>query len=330
MARRKAKRKSDDAPAVQGVLTLGTRSHVGMKRSANQDAFCALVGPNAPAGSDALLAVADGMGGHKAGEVASEMAIRGLVGRLSRNGGGDATVPGSGGLVLVLQRAVGELNAEIHTAAARPETRGMGTTLTAAVLVGDALTIGHVGDSRAYLLRGGKMQQLTQDHSWVAEQVTRGVLTAEEAEEHPRKNILTRAIGVEPRVQVDGMAIEVEEGDVLLICSDGLHSLVRDPEIARILAGGNPQSASEQLVDLANANGGNDNVTVVVARVDSVSPHSGSSQKVHDKTTVSVGGAPPSKSRRAPTGATRVLLSPLGVPVWLLSRLARSLFRRNG
>ena len=256
-------------PVVRSGVTLGARSHVGMTRSTNEDAFCALAGPDAPAGADALLAVADGMGGHKAGEVASEMAILGLVARLSRDG---VAAQVTGGLVRTLRRIISELNAEIHRAGSRPETRGMGTTLTVAVLAGSALAIGHVGDSRAYLLRDGKLRQLTQDHSWVAEQVARGVLTPGEAEVHPWRNILTRAIGVEPGVQVDGMTVEVTEGDLILVCSDGVHALVGDDEISRRLAGGDPQSSSREIVDLANAKGGIDNITVVVARIDGVDP----------------------------------------------------------
>ena len=263
-------------PVVRSVVTLGARSDVGMTRSTNEDAFCALAGPDAPSGSDALLAVADGMGGHKAGEVASEMAIRGLVAKLSRDG---VAAQVTGGLVRTLQRTISELNAEIHRAGSRPETRGMGTTLTVAVLAGSALTIGQVGDSRAYLLRDGKLQQLTQDHSWVAEQVARGMLTSGEAEVHPWRNILTRAIGVDPSVQVDGMTVEVRKSDVLLVCSDGVHALVRDDEIAKLLAGGDPESSSQEIVDLANAKGGIDNITVVVARIDSVNSRAGSSQQ---------------------------------------------------
>ena len=265
-------------PVVRSVVTLGARSHVGMTRSTNEDAFCALAGPDAPAGADALLAVADGMGGHKAGEVASEMAILGLVARLSRDG---VAAQVTGGPVRALRRTISELNAEIHRAGSRPETRGMGTTLTVAVLAGSALAIGHVGDSRAYLLRDGKLRQLTQDHSWVAEQVAGGVLTPGEAEVHPWRSILTRAIGVEPGVQVDGMTVEVTEGDLILVCSDGVHALVGDDEISGLLAGGGPQSSSREIVDLANAKGGIDNITVVVARIDGVDPREGPDRPVH-------------------------------------------------
>ena len=302
----------------KGAVTLGTRSDVGMKRSVNEDNFCALVGPNAPSGAEALLAVADGMGGHQAGEVASEMAIRGLVDRLSRP---NAVTWIASSSVPLIQRTVGELNAVIHAAASRPETRGMGTTLTATVLAGNTLTIGHVGDSRAYLLRDGNLQQLTQDHSWVAEQVAMGKLSAREAEEDPRRNILTRALGAQPRVQVDGFRVEVAAGDILLICSDGLHSLVRDDEIARALSRNNPQSSSRKLVGLANDRGGNDNITVIVAQIEWVSTIDDNRGNIHQQPTLvgAVGG--PSKKRDRLTKVARVLVFP-GVGATLVGLIA--------
>ena len=310
----------------RGAVTLGTRSDVGLKRSSNEDNFCALVGPNAPPGTEAILAVADGMGGHLAGEVASEMAIRGLVDKLSRP---NAVAWSTGSSAPVIQRTVEELNAAIHAAASRPETRGMGTTLTAAVLAGGILTIGHVGDSRAYLLRDGNLQQLTRDHSWVAEQLDKGMLTPRAAAEDPRRNILTRALGVQPRVQVDGLSIRVAAGDILLICSDGLHSLVKDDEIARALAQDNPQSSSRKLVDVANARGGDDNVTVVVARVDTVRPAAETRGNIHQQPTLVAVGGGPSRKRSSLAKVAQVLLSPVRGLVWLCSLPLRVLFRRR-
>ena len=320
MARRRNEAKGDRT-WTHAVLALGTRSHVGMKRSSNQDAICALVGPNAPPGTDALLAVADGMGGHQAGEVASGMAIRGLVAKLS---GGVAT-PGTGGrLTPVLQRVIGALNTDIHLAASRPETRGMGTTLTVAAIVSDALTIGHVGDSRAYLLRDRTMRQLTQDHSWVAEQVARGVLTAQEAENHPRRNILTRAMGVDPRVEVDGVTLKLVAGDLLLLCSDGLHGLVSDDNIAKLLVDQDPGTAAREMVDLANTNGGDDNISVVVARFDGVGPASSAFGRTTLTRATSAGG------KRSLLGtATRVLFFPVRLSFRILRRLFIDPFRRR-
>ena len=217
-------------------LSLGSLTHVGMTRKSNQDAYCAILGPNAPPGTDALLAVADGMGGHQAGEVASAMAIQGLVRRLSPPEAGDVTPLPQVGRSSSLGNTLQQLNGEIFQAARKPQTQGMGTTLTAALLDGYSLSIAHVGDSRLYLLRNGEFQQFSQDHSWVAEEVARGALSPEAAQSHPRRNILTRAMGTTPVVQVDSFDVTLEEGDILLLCSDGLHSLVSDEEIAQVLA----------------------------------------------------------------------------------------------
>ena len=264
MTFRRARVRDDGTTALRGMVSLATGTHVGMRRSTNEDSFCALTGPAAPTGVDALLAVADGVGGHQAGEVASEMAVQGLVAKLS-----DAPATRGKGLRTVLQKAIEGLNADIHSAAAaRPETRGMGTTLTASVVSGGSLTIGHVGDSRAYLLRDGAIRQLTQDHSWVAAQVARGKLTASEVENHPHRNMLTRALGINSSVEVDGITVQLKIGDVLLLCTDGLHGLVADEEIAEILCRLEPGSASRELIDLANSRGGHDNITVVLARLD--------------------------------------------------------------
>ena len=267
MSNGRAQTGHEDIPAtVECTVTSVALSHIGMRRTSNQDSFCALVGSDAPPGSDALLAVADGMGGHKAGEVASEMAIRGLIDGLSR---GDLRGRVADDLI---SQTFNVLNTRIHTAAALPETCGMGTTLTAAVIVDGALTVGHVGDSRAYLLREGVIRQLTQDHSWVAEQVANGLMTSGEAEVHPGRNILTRAIGVAPNVLVDSMTVAVKEGDLLLVCSDGVHSLLGKGELVRLLSRGDLQSSSQEIVNLANARGGNDNITVVISRIDCLAP----------------------------------------------------------
>ena len=239
-------------------------THAGVTRSSNQDSLCALVGSDAPPGVDALLVVADGMGGHRAGDVASDAAVRGLVAGLSRR---DA-VAGPDDLADALALAARQVNADVHAAAQRPETLGMGTTLTAAALRGRSLALAHVGDSRAYLLRGGELRQLTQDHSWVAERVAQGLLSPDEARDHPWGNVLTRAVGIGPEVEVDSDTLDVREGDVLLLCSDGLTSMLTDDRIARRLVDRDPPAACRTLVDAANASGGHDNVTVIVARVD--------------------------------------------------------------
>ena len=330
MGRQKGRRKTKATANEGSVITLGSLTHVGMKRSSNQDNYCALVGSNSPAGTDALLAVADGMGGHRAGEVASKMAIQGLMSRLARDGAKEATQPTPGQHDAALRRVVQEMNAEVNRAGARPETRGMGTTLTAALLIGRGLFIAHVGDSRGYLLRNGKMPQVTRDHSWVAEEVARGTLTAEQAREHPRRNVLTRAMGIAADVEVDTSVVELQEGDKLLLCSDGLHGLVTDEEIRRTLATEEPQQACDSLVQQANERGGTDNITVVVARIDKIGKDAGpiaAKQDLHKMTTLRVGASP--SVGRGLVKVLRILLSQLWVPFWIVAKLVRALFSRG-
>ena len=239
-----------------------------MVRSSNQDAFCALLAPDAPLGSDALLAVADGMGGPPAGDVASAMAIERLLSRLQ-----DADkqqVLDDGQRAGLLGEAMHALNRDVFQAAAKPETRGMGTTLTVAMVAASSLVIGHVGDSRVYLLRGGQLHQPSADHNWASEQMRRGKLAPDAARTHPGRNLLTRAIGTSPQVEVDVLVLKVQTGDTVLLCSDGLHGLVADEEISRVLQEQTPQQAAKTLVDKANQQGGSDNVTVVVARLGNV------------------------------------------------------------
>lgn len=197
------------------------------------------------------------------------MAIRGLVNRLSADR--ERGAPLTSELLLngnLLKGVVQEVNAEVHQASMEPDTRGMGTTFTVVILKGSKLFLAHVGDSRAYLLREGELRQITQDHSWVAEEVARGALTPQEAHEHPRRNILTRSLGTAPIIQVDSGVVDILPGDLLLLCSDGLHSLVSEEEISGALTQTEPQGACQDLVNLANTRGGHDNITVIVARLE--------------------------------------------------------------
>ena len=313
----------------EAAVKLGSLTHVGMKRTGNEDSYCALIGPNSPPGTDSLLAVADGMGGHQSGEVASALAIKELVSRLSNDGGEDATNPGAGRYDTLMQRVVREVNAEVNRAATRPDTRGMGTTLTSALLVGSDLFVAHVGDSRAYLSRKGKLRQITQDHSWVGEEMARGALTPQEARDHPRRNVLTRGLGIAPDVQVDTIRVELEEGDRLLLCSDGLNSLVTDDEIGLAMSDKDPQEACELLVERANALGGNDNITVVIARMDRLSAEGGVGgprMDIHQMATKQIRGSRSAKRGIAKT-ILRILLLPLWLPVWVLVKLLRVVFR---
>jgi serine/threonine protein phosphatase PrpC len=252
-------------------IVSGGVTDVGRVRTNNEDSFRILEHLN-------LFILSDGMGGEAHGEIASSMAVETVANCCSRPEGckedTDATWPAGGAAGLspqtkMLQNAVFEANSNIHKSAQEhPEQRGMGATLTAGWVNGSTLSIAHVGDSRAYLLRTGSLQQLTNDHSLVAEQVRRGILTPQQAEESEMQSVLLRALGANPEVGVDVDEISLMPRDVLLFCSDGLTRMVTEPEIAGSLqAETDPSSAAQKLVDLANERGGLDNVTVIVARV---------------------------------------------------------------
>jgi protein phosphatase len=230
-------------------LTAGSFTDRGRVRDTNEDAH--LVDERL-----ALFAVADGMGGHRAGEVASWTAIEALR----------AAVADGRSVSDAIERAN---EAVFERAAADPDLGGMGTTMTAIVVAGGRrLLIGHVGDSRAYLLHDGALRRLTDDHSLVEELVREGRLTPEQAEAHPQRAIITRALGVDGEIDVDVYTVTVDAGDRLLVCSDGLTTMVRDRDVERIVRDAdNPQRAAEELVDAANSAGGEDNVTVVVVEV---------------------------------------------------------------
>jgi serine/threonine protein phosphatase PrpC len=225
------------------------KTDTGRQRHANEDSYFA----RAP-----LFAVADGMGGAQAGEVASRIA----AGAFEHGSAGEGPAEGR------LEEIAQEANREIHKLAQEDSSRaGMGTTLTAAMLHDDEVAFGHVGDSRAYVLRDGELRRLTKDHSLVEELRRQGRLTEEQAEEHPQRSIITRALGPEPRVNVDTMSFPAHDGDVLL-CSDGLTTMVSDEEIREILVGARGlRSAVNRLVDAANRGGGRDNITAVAFRV---------------------------------------------------------------
>ena len=234
---------------------------VGRVRSVNQDDYVVLTGDSAPLG-EALIAVADGMGGHAAGEVASEMSLALLVDSLK-----GARAPDERALRDAFSRA----NAGVfREASEKPEYRGMGTTLVAGLLTGGELIIGNVGDSRMYLHRNGELSRVTRDHSWVGEMAAAGVITEEQAANHPRRNVLTRALGVSSSVDADLARLPLRRGDRIMLCSDGLHGMVDDKTIAEIIGGKSldPKKAARELIDLANKAGGTDNITVALARID--------------------------------------------------------------
>jgi PPM family protein phosphatase len=234
------------------TFKLGAASDRGRIREGNEDSYVA---------SGSLAAVADGMGGAQAGEVASATAadeLRGL-----QDGGPWRTDRLAGD---ALKQAVLEANRRIREMAAGDKSlEGMGTTVTALLEDGDVVHLAHVGDSRAYLLRGGELSQLTEDHTLVQELVKQGKLRPEEAKRHPQGSIITRALGADADVQVDTATFKIVPGDRLLLCTDGLTAVV-DPATIRnvLLRTRDPQQASERLVAMANEQGGPDNVTVVV------------------------------------------------------------------
>ena len=225
-------------------------SDVGRHRQGNEDSYF-MAAP--------VYAVADGMGGAQAGEVASRIAIEEF-----ESIGGQASAPEA-----TLAEIARTANRRIHELASTDHSRaGMGTTLSAAMVADDEVSIGHVGDSRVYRFRDDKLERLTTDHSYVQELVSQGRLTPEEAEVHPQSAIITRALGPEAEVEVDTFTIAGEDGDVYLICSDGLTGMVRDAQIADVLGdAGSLQRAAEELVRAANENGGRDNITVVLFRL---------------------------------------------------------------
>lgn len=232
-----------------GVVEDVAKSDVGREREGNEDSFL---------DSPPLFVVADGMGGAEAGEVASQTAVQVFQ-----------EAAAAGDLPDGLGPAVEAANARIHAmATGDPSRAGMGCTLTASVAADGQLTVAHVGDSRLYRLRGDQLEQLTDDHSLVGGLVRLGQLTPAEAEQHPQRSVILRAVGVEPTVEVDILHHDLEPDDVYLACSDGLTSMLRDEVIAETLrmfpALGD---AAEMLVALANESGGRDNITVVLFRI---------------------------------------------------------------
>lgn len=234
----------------------------GRQRRANEDSLLA----RAP-----LFVVADGMGGAQAGEVASQLAVESFRRGLP-NGGGDP------------ERSLSELiqaaNARIHELSrSNAEQAGMGTTLTALYVGEDDVALAHVGDSRAYVLRDGQLVRLTDDHSLVDELIRQGRLTPAEAQDHPQRSVITRALGPEPTVEVDTLTHHSRAGDVYLVCSDGLTTMVPEDEVAQILGSHRVlRDAGEALLNAANAAGGRDNITVILFRLEEVTAGAGVSE----------------------------------------------------
>lgn len=222
------------------------RTHQGLVRASNQDGWLA---------ETSLFGVADGMGGHRGGETASRVALEVFKNAIGKKKPDTAAIC----------RAVEAANRRVYEMAQADENlQGMGTTMSMLWLAKDRAVIAHVGDSRVYRLRDGELTQLTQDHSFVAELVRNHVITPEMAKTHPHRNIITRAVGVDPMVEVDVLEEELLENDLWLICSDGLHGIVEDEEIRRALTEMELEEAAEHLLAKALEGGGYDNVTFVL------------------------------------------------------------------
>ena len=244
-------------------LVVAQLTDVGKKREHNEDNMAYVIPKDTQvmAMKGALFIVADGMGGHAAGEVASEIAVDTVSNVYYMDDNTDVVPP--------LLQAIKRANAAIHQRASENMLRsGMGTTCVTAVLRGNMAYIANVGDSRAYLIRQGQVKQISLDHSWVAEQVRAGLLTDEQARTHAQRNVITRSLGTQPDVEVDVFREALQPSDTLVLCTDGLSGLVSDEELMRIVEQSIPQESVYHLVERANENGGPDNITAIVVRVE--------------------------------------------------------------
>jgi protein phosphatase len=254
------------------ALEAAGQTDVGQRRDHNEDAF--LVDE-----ALGLFIVADGMGGHAGGGTASRLAVETIQGSVKDARAREPDLFGTPAgveespLPDVLREAVEAACLKIfETAQGSPELAGMGTTVTATLVDGRMAFIAHVGDSRCYLLRGGRIYQVSEDHSLVNEQLKAGAISPDEAKHSRFKNIITRSVGFEQQVQIDLMGVELEADDVLLVCCDGLSNLVDDAEILHVVEEAKLEETPHRLIDLANERGGDDNITVVVVRVQEPTP----------------------------------------------------------
>ena len=278
-------------PGLNATLKLGAKTDLGRVRENNEDKFD-FFEPEDPAvlaTKGRFYAVADGMGGHSAGQIACEMALKTVIQAYYQSPSADTEAS--------LRRAIEEANALVYdTAQAISERQGMGTTLTVAVVREDQLTVAQVGDSRAYLLRDGALTQITDDHSWVAEQVRLGVMSAEDAQTSPFRNIITRSVGTSQNVEPDLTTRALRAGDTLLLCSDGLTGHVEPVDLQSALEEGSPSVAAMRLVEEANRRGGRDNITALVLSVRDLAPHAASANEAGvDAAAAETGGNRPEK-----------------------------------
>lgn len=241
-------------------MKYGIRTDIGLKRQLNEDNCNVLVGyPGIPT----CFVIADGMGGHKCGEVASKQAVDSVCNLLLKADWENEDIPG------MLRDIITRVNDEIYNFSLLDEaTQGMGTTLIITVLKNKKLYIGHVGDSRVYIIRDDNIEKVTWDHSFIEELVKNGSITRDEAVNHPNKNLITRAVGYELGLQVDTYEIDLKENDIILLCTDGLTNMLLEEEILEIVKNKEePQDACDTLIQKANNNGGEDNITVIVGKI---------------------------------------------------------------
>lgn len=254
-------------PRVLASVKMGAKTDLGRVRENNEDKFDFYEPEDLAvlATKGTFYAVADGMGGHSAGQIACELALKTVIREYYASPTADIEAS--------LRQAISDANALVYdTGQMIAERQNMGTTLTAAIVREDRLTLAQVGDSRAYLVRDGSATQLTEDHSWVAEQVRQGVMTVQEAQGSPFRNIITRSIGTASTVESDITSHALQPGDRLVLCSDGLTAHLEPEEIAAVVQEHSPSVAALRLVDAANERGGRDNITVLVLSVRALVP----------------------------------------------------------
>ena len=236
-------------------------TNIGVRRNTNQD--YAYVSEQNVGNLPNILIVADGMGGHKAGEVASEQAVNAVLTSIKKNTSTDK--------ISIIESAIAEANNKIFEMANSDEKfKGMGTTLVVATLEDNVLYVANVGDSRLYLIEDNEIRQITRDHSLVQEMISLGELDKESARTHSSKNVITRAIGVDNKIVADFFEVDTSENTKILLCSDGLSNMVEDSQINEIISACNEmtlEDTAHKLVDAANENGGMDNIAVVIAKV---------------------------------------------------------------
>jgi serine/threonine protein phosphatase PrpC len=317
-------------------VNAGAKTDKG-QRPNNEDQFAVVDTRKRGMRADGVLIIADGMGGRNFGEQAAAAAVETVEESLAEM----LDVREGGAVVMAdaLASALRKANARVYELSSADEDRkGMGTTCVAAVIEGERLYVAHAGDSRAYLLREGALRQLTADHSYVAEQVRAGAISEEGARKSRFRNIITRAVGIEPTLEAEVAEAEVQPGDTVLLCTDGLSNMVEEDDIARTLAqSASPQAAADKLVQMANRNGGKDNITAVVARLQAgtrtlrmqvadlvrpdapAGPEDGYGNGAHP-------AAVPARARRSalwPTLALLFLALGAGASGWLAHRMAR-------